>query len=382
MNFDQLSEEQQTCYYAILDHVVNKKSGILILGAFAGTGKTTLIRCVLQELRLNQISFMSAAFTGRAAAQLSKSGIESKTIHSILYSPVLDTNGNLLRWERKPISEIRENCGSAIFIDEASMVPKKIHDELVSIGLPIVYIGDFAQLPPVPSPEDEDPDFNVMTSLDNVPVLTLTKNHRVDPDAAGIAYITNHLRSNNSIPRVSMPALKLTPKSTVMNVRYHVANEFDIILCGTNKTRKKINELVRAARGFDEFRIPTVDETVVCLKNTVVNGVVLNNGELFKVTMVIPGESVSSFILLSLDSDERKIVTVVVENDTWLSEEQPSSRDYQHFGFGYCISCHKSQGSQFKKVLFIDENVSFFLDQQKFRYTATSRASKYLEIGI
>jgi ATP-dependent exoDNAse (exonuclease V) alpha subunit len=77
-------------------------------------------------------------------------------------------------------------------------------------------------------------------------------------------------------------------------------------------------------------------------------------------------------------------ITVDVDDEMFSSEnrieDNKSDRELCDFTFGYGISCHKVQGSSIENVLFLDENVSFFLNQKKFRYTAVTRASKHITI--
>ena len=173
----------------------------------------------------------------------------------------------------------------------------------------------------------------------------------------------------------------------MFSLAFHKKNEYDIIVCGMNKTRKRINELVRRARGFGG-EIPEVGEKIVCLQNTYVGGgsTRINNGELFTVEASFPGEVVSKFIISSEDSvDSGDWITVNVLNDCWSSEfsgKLHGDIPICTFGFGYCMSCHKVQGSTFGRVLFVDEDVSFFLEQQRFRYTGITRAAQHLMVAI
>jgi hypothetical protein len=124
----------------------------------------------------------------------------------------------------------------------------------------------------------------------------------------------------------------------------------------------------------------------MCLSNDLVGGTRINNGELFKVEWMIRGEEVSSFVLGALDRDIR--VTVKVHNDCWMGECGPRhlpkdpDTNLAIFGFGYASTSYKIQGSQADRVLMIDEDVSFFLDRRKYRYTCASRARQHLTIAV
>lgn len=373
-----LEGEQLEAFMACVNHFTNVKDDkYLIFGAYAGTGKTFTIRKVVNYLEKYSLKLAVIAFTGRAASQLSTEGVNATTCHSLLYKPRFDHNGNVVGWDDKTIQEILETCGDGIVVDEGSMIPISMHKFLDRIGVQILYAGDFGQLPPVDTSGDT---FNAMESVPGK-VVTLVENRRFDPNS-GIGYMAFHLREHNSIPRIKKEGLSYTRKSAVMSQQYHVDNQFDIVLCGMNKTRKRVNQLIRQARGFYDD-LPEVGERVVCLRNSIISsGGRINNGDLFTVVAVFPGEISSTFMLVSDAGDQ---VNVRVLNTCWEEESTPMTQGDAPlfcFGFGYCLSVHKAQGSTFETVLFIDEDVAFFLDQKKFRYTGCTRAARHLCVAL
>lgn len=377
---DGLEGEQLNAFVRCVDHLVSKVYGkYLIFNAPGGTGKTYVLRKVISYLKSQNMNIAVIAYTGRAASQLSRDGLEATTCHSLLYKPRFDANQNVIGWDEKHRDEVLAECSDGIVVDEGSMIPYSIHLLLDRLGVQIIYTGDHDQLDPVEPGNDVE--FNTMTTLSRN-LVTLKENRRFGIDT-GIGYITTHLRQQNSIPRIKKDGLVYVRKSAVLTEQFHHTNKFDTILCGMNKTRKKINQLVRQARGYYDS-IPEVGETVVCLRNNILRqGGKINNGELFIVQAVFPGEKTSTFMLL--DEYGEKTISVDVMNETWESEKSPMTQagtSVQVFGFGYCLSVHKAQGSTFGSVLFVDEDVSFFLDHRKFRYTATSRAANLLTVAI
>lgn len=382
MNDIGLEGEQLDAFNRVVDFLVNgfsRTEKTLVFSAPGGCGKSYVLRKVLRFLENEFFRVAVVAFTGRAAMQLEDDGIKAQTCHSLLYKPRFDNKGVLVGWEKKETREILEACANGIIVDESSMIPKEMHEIFMSLNVPIVYTGDDAQLPPV---DKEDTDFNAMLVLPSSKgVVKLQENRRFDV-TNGIGFVTNHLRTNNSIPRVKKEALYFVRKSDVLTEKFHRTNQYDVVICGTNKIRKKLNNLIRSARGYNET-VPDVGERVVCLRNmATVDGAKVNNGELFIVKAVFPGEHASNLIV---ESEKGLSITVKVMNETWITEEAPMVRDNQSvfsFGYGYALSCHKCQGSTFPRVLFVDEDVSYFLDQQKFRYTGCSRAATSLTIAI
>lgn len=378
MDVIDLQGEQLEAFAKCINHFTNKVGGkYLIFGAPGGCGKTFVLRRVVSYMKRFNRSIAVIAYTGRAASQLSKDGVEASTCHSLIYKPRFDQYENIVGWDERSTQEILESCRDGIVVDESSMIPEKIHKVLDKLGIQIIYSGDFHQLPPV---EPDGSNFNAMVSVPGE-VVTLEENRRFGMDT-GIGFISSHLRNEDSIPRVKKEGLSYARKNAVLTEKFHIDNRFDVIACGMNKTRKKINNLVRQARGYHS-EIPEVGETVVCLRNTLLITGKINNGELFTVEGVIPGHKISTFMLMA--EDGKDLITVSVMNDCWNSEQSPTTEGklgLQMFGFGYCLSVHKIQGSTFNTVLFVDEDVSFFLDRKKFRYTAVTRAAKHLCIAI
>lgn len=383
--FETLNQGQQSAYHSIMKHITREDNSFLshILDGPGGCGKTHLARAIMNAAQNKGMKITALAYTGRAGAQLSKSGVPASTCHSLLLNPVIDDNGDLIRFVDKPIEEVITEAGDALFVDESSMIPWSMYTKLTSLGLPIVWLGDVCQLPPIPekdTPTPEPEGFNTMTTVEGNR-SSLTENMRFKEDS-GIGFISSHLRENNSFPRRVYSDFRFVKRMKVNNVGYHEDNQYDIILCGTNKRRRSLNELIRKARGFGEYELPQPNEKLICLRNDIVAGEKIYNGEMFTVRGTFAGKGISKF-MLSSDDFPNKNVIIQAPNNMWETEYCPKKLNGENmhmFTFGYATSVHKFQGSQAEHVLFYDEDVSYFLDQRAFRYTAVSRASKDLTI--
>lgn len=179
----QLTTSQENVLKQILDFVEYSKDRIFILKGYAGTGKTTLMRFLIQKLEENKKDYRLLASTGRAAkvlANLVNRNGNTSTIHSMVYSfnglskefdekekPVVDKDGQLfLVFEPSKLDE--DVVPETIYIiDEASMVSdvltknvtqakfgegrllKELLDYDTRSGSKFVFVGDPCQLPPI-----------------------------------------------------------------------------------------------------------------------------------------------------------------------------------------------------------------------------------------
>jgi exodeoxyribonuclease-5 len=369
----------------INDYVTDRP---LILSAKAGSGKTHLARTLMQLLAENGINGSCIAPTGRAASQLRKSGVVSGTIHSLLYKAIIDPETGKFRFfAKRDIREIKEVAGDYIILDESSMVTFEQFDFMRSIGCPIICLGDARQLPPI---DRKHPDFNLM-ELTYAYYHYLHINRRIDPESIGLYNVLESFLANGNILRFSESpknVYRTLSKKVALSLDFHKENQFDAVICGLNKTRKHLNRTIRQSRGFDIESTPQVGEVVMCLKNDMVGQTKINNGELFLVESITrKNDQICGYGICNIDTGERAYISVY--DSTWDSEELPDSHNWkdennkvQTFGYGYCMTVHKSQGSGFDSVLFINEDVSFFVDQKKFAYVGLSRARKSLTVAL
>lgn len=383
----QLTPAQEICRDTVADFLVNRASRrekIMLFIGPAGTGKTVVLRDLTSMFDRSGMVVGVVSYTGRAVMQLSLDGVPARTCHSLLYRVKLDPVTNApIGWARKSIPEILEVCRDGLIVDEGSMIPFDMHIYFMELGIPIIYCGDDMQLDPV----EQNPEkqwFCAMSSFDDtVPRIELTENHRFSKDS-GIGRLASHLREMNSIPRLNRKDISIIKKDDVKKLPFHDSNEFDVIITGTNETRQLMNDLVRCARGFTGI-VPEAGERIVCLENMVLDdGRRINNGEIFTVTARFPMDGESKFLVRS---ENDVSYTIIVADDFWRAEEDPKGypsgvgNSRCKFAYGYAMSCHKVQGSTFRRVLFIDEDVSFFLDRQKFRYTGVTRAAEHLTVA-
>ncbi|MGN1104126.1 MAG: ATP-binding domain-containing protein, partial [Candidatus Coproplasma sp.] len=175
----------------------------------------------------------------------------------------------------------------------------------------------------------------------------------------------------------------------------------DQIICGLNRTRAKINEEVRAILGFEG--LPQNREKLICTFNNweqyiddemrfnLVNGIIGTAYDPFYDTQAFMGfMQFKPDFLDALCPEALPFDTGIFENGEYRYKHNDSFAKFDEngepvgvfqlnrFEFGYCISCHKAQGSEFDKVVVFDESYAFKEDKNRWLYTAITRAKEKL----
>lgn len=379
-----LSADQQNAITTLLMWYKNpNKTPFITLGGYAGTGKTTVISLLRNQLNeINKtISVSFCSYTGKATRVLANRLKDNSsiypadtvtTIHSLIYTALLDdSTQEIIGWERK--KTLNTNL---IIVDEASMVDEQIWRDLLSYGTPIIAVGDHGQLPPINS------SFNLMEN----PNLKLELIHR-QAENNPIIELSIMARTTGEIP---------TGKYG-QNIKKFLRSDFDasesitellqnyredtIILCGFNTTRVKLNKYVRSSLGF-ESPLPEARDRVICLKNNRKKNIF--NGMLGK---VLYANDIFEFALeigIKMDYEDDTYEGKVLKEQFGSKETltKMANKELDLFDFGYALTVHKSQGSQSKRVILFEERAQAMDDAmwKKWLYTAVTRAEEELFI--
>lgn len=357
----------------------------------AGSGKTTIVRTIIQELGVDINDVLFVAYVGKAALQLTRSGVNGRTIHSTFYNiefvPVKDENGAIVirngRVITRPEFVKKEKIPSnikLIVIDEAPMVNESFGVDIESFGIPVICLGDLQQLPPVIG------DSKYLIRPDYV----ITKVMR-QAEGNPIIYLSQLASRGEHIPYGKYgDKCYVIPKNKINDSMLLGA---DMIITPTNSSRVKYNRYIREELRGITSELPVVGEKLICRKNNrnriVGEGVFLVNGMLGYVTK----SEKSSFngktldISFSPDFDENLLFNNVrMDYKTLMNSIQQDNGKYQKgysmydmFEFGDVITVHLSQGSQAENVLFISEPFAGGRDIQcKLDYTGITRAREGL----
>lgn len=355
----ELTAEQRSAIERLLRFDKNEQT----LGGYAGTGKTTVIR----ELKNRLPDFAVCAYTGKAANVLRRKGVDASTIHSLIYQPeqeeYTDDEGKKrvrLVFRSKPEGEFPYD---GVIVDEASMVSRAIHDDLASLGIPIIFVGDHGQLEPV-----GDRSFNLMADPD----ITLETVHR---NSGEIALFADFIRKGRDAAdwerwRPDDLGEKLVRIVTVDDVTQSDIHEWDQIICAYNRTRVEVNREMRQLMGLGSDK-PAVGDRVMCLQNKAILG--LYNGQ----QGVVGGVSNQSPYHIRFDTDTNSVWIKTVP-DQWHREKSADydprrGADQLPFDYCYCITCHKAQGDEWDNVLVLEQRCRAW-EHSRWAYTAASRA--------
>ncbi len=157
----EITDSQDLLLQKISDFIVERSETIFLLKGYAGTGKTTIISTLVQNLWQAKYKYTLLAPTGRAAKVISSyAKYPAYTIHKHLYYPKTDSSGKLSFTLRKnkqrntvfivdEASMISGNNKSDSLFDTVSLLSDLIEYVYSNTGNKLILVGDTAQLPPV-----------------------------------------------------------------------------------------------------------------------------------------------------------------------------------------------------------------------------------------
>ena len=388
----ELTEKQEKGLETILTRY-NLGLKYTTISGYAGTGKSTLVKFAIAALGVPEDRVAYATFTGKAAEVLRKKGNTGAcTLHKLLYDHFPKPGGGFIR---KPKTSLDYDV---VVVDEVSMAPKSMIDMLLSHRVYVIFLGDPFQLPQINKDESHDILENAHIFLDEV---------MRQAAESEIIQISMKIRNGESIDFMKGKEVIIIPKSELVEGHLTWADQ---ILCGTNATRENINRQMREIYGFSG--LPQDGEKMICLRNywddcadngdALVNGttgILRNPFETFRMIPnyipinnhrmdVIQGDFVTSdgSTFNSVEMDKKflidgvkcitdgKILFRLGKLKNKIGDIVP-----REFTFGYAITCHKSQGSEWDKVLVIEERFPFDKKEHaRWLYTACTRAAEKL----
>jgi exodeoxyribonuclease-5 len=364
------------------------------LWGYAGTGKTTIARHIAENVSGGPVLF--AAYTGKAAHVMRRKGCTgASTIHRLIYKVedvficpnhpadthsrpialcrvcktpvVLRSSPNFILNPNSPLATAR-----LLIVDEGSMINERLGQDLLSFDVPILVLADPAQLPP---PEGcgfftHDADGRVVQ-----PDIMLTDIHRQARDNP-IIKMSMIVREGGRLE------IGRYGESRVVAACDLEDEPNDQILVGRNPTRREANSVTRKALGLTD-PLPMVGDWLVCLRNS--HAIGLLNGSMWKVEGVSQDRNV---IRMRIRPEEGGASIDVATHAAFFTggakADDRRYRDYHAFDYGYVLTVHKAKGSQWDRVLLMDQSaqVSGFCDPVKWLYTGLSRAAERVTVMV
>jgi len=321
------------------------------IGGYAGTGKTTVAKYIAAGLKRG----MFCAFTGKAACRLTQKGLASITIHRTIY----DFDPYSWKFFKKEMLD-----GDYFLIDEGSMISTTLWDDIESFAKPVIMLGDPGQLDPVGG----DP------RLMHKPDIILEQIHRQAADCGIVQYATD-IRLDKYTPDARYPDVQITYGQ---NPKVKDLKWANIIICGYNRTRIKLNRKIRQINGYTGLLTP--GESIICLRNNM--KISIFNGQILTVQKVI--SQTKRIITAECTTDDGRTIRLPLLKEQFnrklidMNDLPKGCGMFILADYGYCITCHKSQGSEWDNVLVIDEQCPCVWDTRRWRYTAITRAAKGL----
>lgn len=341
------------------------------LFGYAGTGKTTLAKVLAATVKG---TVLYATFTGKAALVLRKKGCEgASTIHSLIYKVDVNERTGEATFSLNGESDLSD--AKLLIVDEVSMVGEELAKDLLTFGKRILVLGDPAQLPPV-----KDEGFFINCPPD----VMLTEVHRQAQDNP-IIRMSMDIREGNRLQCGTYGESLVTTRADIGGDRLReLVLGADQLLCGLNRTRISYNRRIRALKGLagkvEEWH-PTVGDRLICLKNK--KDKAIFNGGMWTADSVADKFGCLSIEATSLD-EVRDPLTLEVAEEFFVGAEHKiewrERRKYDEFTFGWVITCHKSQGSQWPNIVVFDESGAFRDARANWLYTAITRAENAVTV--
>lgn len=358
-----------------------------VVAGYAGSGKSTLVKFIIAALQVPEDRVVYTCFTGKACNVLQQKGCKNvSTLHRLLYDHFPREDGTFFR---KPVEVLDYDV---VVVDECSMMPKDLARQLFKHDVYILALGDPFQLPSI-NPEDDN-------HLLDAPHIFLSGIHRQAQESE-IIRLSMEIREQKPLPLFDGKDVKVISRADLVDGMYTWADQ---ILCAKNETRIAINNQMREMLGRQGE--PQEGDKVICLKNEwgildsngdpLVNGTIGYLKNVYSQTLRIPfwldggGKfdiihadliTETGSVFQDLRMDKQLILTGKPSLD-WKTKYRLSKNEKTNwmvpteFTYGYVVTYWKAQGSQWNKVLVLEENFPFEkMTHMRAMYTALTRAS-------
>lgn len=373
------------------------ENGIEIITGGPGTGKTTIIKCIIEIYENNGMKVLLAAPTGRAAKRMTEStGREAKTIHRLLEMGVSDNENSFFgRGEGEPLE------GDVIIVDEASMIDIMLMNSLlkaIKLGTRLIIVGDAEQLPSV-GPGNVlrdliDSEFIKVVRLKDIfrqgkESMIITNAHRINNgelpylNKKGGDFFFDNRESNEEILETILDLVNR--RLPLFNSKWNKIRDFQVLsptrkgILGVDNLNNELQSILnppskdKKERKFKDSVFREGDKVMqtknnYSLKWNRINGYGDNEG-----VGIFNGDM--GFI--ESISEENRTVTVVFDDERRIVYDNLYVEELE---LAYAITIHKSQGSEFKVIITPAFMGSAFLMNRNILYTGITRAKELVVV--
>ena len=342
----------------------NLKERYTTIAGLAGSGKTYLSHMLLDALGIKEGEYLVGAYTGKAALRLQENGFpQAKTLHKLFYKSIKVPGSD--EFIHIPLDKSMFSQFKLVIIDEISMVPDSMLRVIANTGLHVINIGDPEQLPPIGK------DNGMLAS----PHIFLDEVVR-QAEGNSIIRLAHAIRNREPVEPFSDENVQMFPREELNTGMLLWADQ---ILCCKNTTRNELNKTVRNELGHTG-NMPVVGDKIILTRNNwefvnadgnpIINGLIgnvskvsdpirdprgniINQASVYGYMDFIPDFNTAEFKNVKFDA----LPFLTGENSYIFDQKARAADKINTLDFGFAITTHKSQGSEYSKGLGVEERM-------------------------
>tara|TARA_R110001632_G_scaffold165183_1_gene283685 strand:- start:5324 stop:6751 length:1428 start_codon:yes stop_codon:yes gene_type:complete len=403
--------KQSELFLLLVDFIFSEdKNSLFLLKGYAGTGKTSTISTLVNNLWKAEKKAVLLAPTGRAAKVIS---VYSKkpafTIHKKIYFPKKQQNGSI-DFMLKP----NKHTNTVFIVDEASMIPDRpqnaklfetgsLLDDLISYvysgkNCKLILIGDTAQLPPVklsisPALEEDRLEIDYHKNVKKIELDEVTRQHENSGILANATVLRTLIDNDNSNFQFDLKFPDIIRLEDGYDIEDAIVSCYDndgvedtAFIVRSNKRANQYNQQIRLNIRGQENEISTGDFVMVVKNNyywlneSSEAGFIANGDtcEILRINAIkeLYGFRFAEVELRMIDYPNQQPFETVLILDTLTSETPSLSYEESNKLYEAVREDYASEKSKYKQLLAVKKNKYFNALQVKFSYAITCHKSQ------